>query len=112
MEKTALVVRGERADTVPRAIDGYAEDKRVDYDGDGFYVVTGEKYYLRTNSTLQATVVFELVDETTCEVTIVSGGGGSGLLQSTMGSEWTEATRLVQSIEDYCAAHDLDVERM
>ena len=111
MEKIELVVRGEQADTVLRAVSGYAEDKRVDYHGDGFSVVTAEKYYLRTNSTLQSTTIFELVDETTCEGTIVSGGGGSGLLQSTLGSEWTEATRLAQAIEDYCGAHDLDVER-
>lgn len=111
METVELVVRGENARNVPGAIDGYPPERRTDYEGSGFYVITTEKYYLRTNSNLQATTIFELVDDTTCEVTIIAGGGGSGLLQSTIGSEWTEGEKLVRKIEDYCEEHDLDVER-
>ncbi|MFC4356863.1 hypothetical protein ACFO0N_02740 [Halobium salinum] len=111
MERVEFVVRGKGVETVPEAISGVPQDKRVDYDGDGFRVVTTEQYYLRTNSNLQATTIIELLDETTCRVAIISGGGGSGLLGSTMGSESSEANKLARKIEEYCAERGLDVER-
>lgn len=111
MEKVELTVRGEGVSTLPRAIGGYPENKRVDYDGDGFYVVVTEQYYFRTNSNLQATTIFELVDETTCRVAILSGGGGSGLVQHDLWSESAEADRIVRKVEGYCEEHDLEIER-
>lgn len=111
MERIEFTVHGERVSELPRAIGGYPEDKRVDYDGNGVYVVATEKYYLRTNSNLQATTIFDLVDETTCVVAVLSGGGGSGLLQRDLGTESAESRRLVRKIEDFCASNGLEVER-
>ena len=111
VERTELTVRGEGVSKLPNAIGGYPRGKRVDYDGDGFYVVVTEQYFARTNSNLQATTVFELVDETTCRVAIFSGGGGSGLLQFDWWSESSEQHRIVRKIEHYAEEHDLAVER-
>ena len=110
MERLEFTVRGEDAWTVPRAIRGYPPNKRVDYDGDGFAVIVTEQYYFRTNSNLQTTTIFELVDDGACRVTIVSGGGGQGFVQHDWGSESRESNELVGKIEDYCRENDLEVD--
>ena len=111
MEKIEFTVRGEGVSKLPSAIGGYPRGKRVDYDGDGFYVVVTEQYFFRTNSNLQATTVFELVDETTCRVAIFSGGGGSGVFQIDLRSESSESDRLERKIEHYCEENGLEMER-
>lgn len=111
MERIEFTVHGDGAADVPSAIGGYPRRKREDYAGDGFAVVVTEQYYFRTNSDLQTTTIFELVDETSCKVTIISGGGQVGLLQHDWGTESGETNRLLGKIERYCEAHDLEIER-
>lgn len=111
MERLELTVRGERASSVPSALRDVPEDERADYDGDGFAVVVTEQYFLRTNSTLQATTIFDLADDTTCDVTIIAGGGAAGLMQEDVGSEGAAARKIRRQIEDFCRQHGLDVER-
>jgi len=110
MERTSFTVHGEDAGKLPSAIRGIPRNKRVDYGGDGFAVIVTERYFFRTNSNLQTTTIFELVDDTTCEVTVVSGGGGSGLLQHDWGTESGESNRLLRTFEEFCDEHELEVE--
>ncbi|MDS0282401.1 hypothetical protein [Haloarcula onubensis] len=110
MEQIAVTVHGENAGRLPSAINGVPRNKRVDYDGDGFAVIVTEQYHFKTNSSLQTTTIFELVDETTCEVTIVSGGGGAGLLQHDWGTESGDSNKLVAKLEAFCREHGLDIE--
>ena len=110
MERIEFTVRGEGARNVPSAISGYPRNKRVDYDGEGFAVIVTEQYFFRTNSNLQTTTIFDLVDEATCKVTVIAGGGGSGLLQHDWGTESDESNHLVQKIEDYCRESDLEID--
>jgi hypothetical protein len=110
MERIELTVRGEDAGRVPGAIRGVPRNRRADYSGEGFAVIITEQYFFRTNSNLQTTTIFELVDDTTCKVTIVSGGGGTGLLQHDWNAESGESNRLVGKIESFCREHGLDVE--
>lgn len=111
MERVELTVRGDGAPNVPRAIQDVTGEDRTDYDGDGFAVVAVERFYYRSNSTLQTTVVFERVDDATCEVTLISGGGGAGLLKDDVGTEQASSKRLVQAIEDFCRVRDLEIQR-
>jgi len=111
MEKVEFTVSGAEAGKLPSAIRGIPQNKRVDYGGDGFAVIVTEQYFFRTNSNLQTTTIFELVDDTTCDVTIVAGGGGAGLLQHDWGTESGESNRLVGKIESFCREHGLDVDR-
>lgn len=111
MEHVQLTVRGADAWTVPRALKDVPEKKRFDYDGDGFAVIVTEQFFLRINSTLQVTTIFELVDDDVCKVTLVPGGGAAGLLQRDVGSESTARNDLLRKIEDYCRANDLELER-
>jgi hypothetical protein len=110
MEQTEFTVHGEGAGKVPGAIRGVPRNKRIDYSGEGFAVIVTEQYFFRTNSNLQTTTIFELVDDTTCKVTIISGGGGSGLLQHDWGTESGESNKLVGKIESFCQEHGLDIE--
>ena len=110
MQTSEFIVRGDGAESLPEAYDDIADKNRADYEGEDFTVVTTEKYYLRTNSNLQATTVFEMVEPDACKVAIHSGGGGSGILQATLGSEATEASRLSGKITSYCERHDLEIE--
>lgn len=84
MHTTELRVRGPTVDELPAALYERLLDRRrgsvARHAGDGFEVVVVERYYLRNNSNQQATVILELVGDDLCEVTILSGGGGAGLL--------------------------------
>ena len=111
MHSVELTVRGEDAWTVPRAIQDEHGDGRFDYDGDGFAVVVTESFYYRINSSLQTTAIFDLVEETTCRVTLLAGGAAAGLSKSTMDADGAATRKLVRKIESYSRDHDLDLER-
>lgn len=110
METLELTVRGEGVDRLPSAIGGYQQDTRVDYEGDGFYLVVTDRWYTRTATNMQATTVFDFLDPTVCEVTILSGGGGGGLFQFDAWSESAEAKKIAGQIGDFCSENDLEVE--
>jgi hypothetical protein len=110
MERVELTVHGEDAGALPSAIQGVPRNKRADYSGDGFAVIVTEQYFFRTNSNLQTTTIFDLVDDTTCEVIIVTGGGGSGLLQHDWGTESGESNRLLERVESFCQERGLTIE--
>lgn len=110
MEEIEFTVHGEDAGKLPRAIKGVPRNKRVDYSGDGFAVIVTEQYFFRTNSNLQITTIFELIDETTCKVRIISGGGGAGLLQHDWGTESSDSHKLLEKIETFCQENGLTIE--
>lgn len=110
MEQIEFTVHGEDAEILPKAIKGFPRNRRVDYSGDGFVVIITEQYFFRTNSNLQTTTIFDLAEDTTCEVTIVSGGGGAGLLQYDWNTESGESNKLLKKIDTFCQEHDLDIE--
>ena len=109
MEEIKFTIHGEDASKVPGAIRGVPRNKRIDYSGDGFAVIITEQYFFRTNSNLQTTTIFELVDDTTCKVSIVSGGGGAGFLQDDWGTESGESNKLVEKIETFCQERGLKI---
>ncbi|WP_066412731.1 hypothetical protein [Halorubrum aethiopicum] len=76
----------------------------VRHSGDGFDVIVAEQYYLRTNSDLQATIVIEQKDTNQASVTVIAGGGATGLgpLSWDLGSESAQTDTLVSLLEDVC----------
>lgn len=111
MKREELTVHGDDAWTVPRAVQDVARDDRFDYDGDGFAVVVVEEYYYRNLSSLQTTLLFDLVDETTCEITLVAGGASAGLARYDADAEGESIRRLVRKFETYCRDEGLTLER-
>jgi len=112
MERVELIVRGEGANTLPGAFNDVPKDDRELYDGDGFVVAVTENHYRLELTEVQATTVIELTDETTCDVTIIVGGGGYGLMANKGGREAEEARKIRRRIETFCENHDLTVERV
>jgi len=111
MDRAELTVRGEDASTLPRAFHHVDEDDRELYDGDGFVVAVTENHYRFELTEVAATTVMELTDETTCEVTIIVGGGGYGLKANKGGRESEEVRKVRRQIETFCEERDLTVER-
>ncbi len=54
---------------------------------DPVVVLVAQRYAFRTTSDLQVTVVFGFTDDEHCRLEIVSGGGGAGLLNTSLGAE-------------------------
>lgn len=111
MKHVELTVRGENATAVPRALQEFAPDERFDYDGDGFAAIVAEQYFYRVLSSLQTTVLFEKLGDTTVDVTLVSGGGAAGLGKDDVDAEGQAVRDLVNEIETFCDRHNLDVVR-
>ncbi|MGB9952526.1 MULTISPECIES: hypothetical protein [unclassified Haloarcula] len=112
MERVEFTVRGADASTLPRAFHDIDEENRELYDGNGFVVAVTENHYRMELTEVQATTVLELIDETTCEVTIIAGGGGYGLTADAGGRESEEARKIRRRLETFCEDRDLTVERM
>ncbi|MBV0923250.1 hypothetical protein KTS45_03475 [Halomicroarcula limicola] len=74
------------------------------YEGDGFDVIVVERYYLRTNSDLQTTIIVEREAAERASVTIVAGGGATGLgpLSWGLGSESADTEAVVSVLTDVC----------
>ncbi|MFP4590881.1 MAG: hypothetical protein ACLFMX_02720 [Halobacteriales archaeon] len=111
MQTVSLTIRGDGADSAPRAIADIESDGRYDHQGDGFAVVALERFYYRILASVQTTVVFELVDDDVLEITVVAGGGATKLAKADHGAEGDHARRIVEAIEQYCRRRDLEVER-
>lgn len=111
MKQHEFTVRGEDAWTVPRAIADHRWDGRFDHQGDGFAVVVLEDFYHRINSSVQTTVIFELVDDATCEVTVVSGGAAAGWAKESFDADGAASRKLVKHLQGYCRANDLELDR-
>ena len=88
------------------------DDPVVRRSGDGFDVIVAEGYYLRTNSDLQATVVIEREAPDRASVTVVTGGGATGLgpLSWDWGSESAQTDTVVSMLTDVCDRLDLSLE--
>lgn len=114
MYTTELTVRGSSVNELPQALYerllGERKGSVERYDGDGFAVVVVERYYLRNNSNQQSTVVLELDGTDVCEVTIISGGGGAGLLGFDLGSESKQADEIRSEIAGICEDGAMRVE--
>jgi hypothetical protein len=111
MERVELTVRGDRASEVPSAFADVPVDRRESYSGDGFVTLVVESPYRAELAEAQGTIVMAMTDETTCEVTIVVGGGGAGLFGDDLGRESEAARKLGRRVETFCETVDLRVER-
>lgn len=111
MKSASLTVRGEDAWALPKSIADVESEDRFRYDGNWFAVITIEQYFYRILSSVQTTVVFDLVDETTMEVRVIAGGGAAGLARDDADAEGTALRKLVERLRRFAARMDLDIER-
>ena len=138
MDRKSVTVRGSAADELPESLydtlreagekeentvqlggslyggsDQDDGDPVVRHSGDGFDVIVAEQYYLRTNSDLQATVVIEREAPDRASVTVITGGGATGVgpLSWDWGSESAQTDAIVSTLADVCDRLDLSLER-
>lgn len=111
MERLELTVTGPEAGKVPTALGDLDADDRFDYDGDGFAVIVTEQFFYRTVSNLQATIIVDLVEETTVEITLIAGGGKSGFGKEDFGAESRTVHSIAERIERWCDRNGLEVDR-
>ena len=110
MEKVEIRVQGPGANGVSEAVRELPDIERANYRGDAVVVFTIEQFYARNFAELQATVVLERIDETTCEGVILAGGG-VGVAKITLGAEKSMADDVLETIETYCENNDLALEK-
>ncbi|QLG63452.1 hypothetical protein [Halorarum salinum] len=114
MHRRELEVRGASVGELPGMLHEELRAERkgsVDrYDGDGFDLIVVERYYLRNNSDQQATILLDRTAEETSRVAIFSGGGGTGLLQISLGSHSSQTERLADRIVSICGSEEFDLE--
>ncbi|GAB7009875.1 hypothetical protein [Halorubrum trueperi] len=84
----------------------------VRHSGNGFEVIVAEQYYLRTNSDLQVTIVIERKATDQASVTVIAGGGATGLgpLSWDLGSESAQTDTIVSMLEDVCDQLGLSID--
>ena len=111
MDTVALTVRGEEAWSLPRAIADVESEARFDHDGDRFAVIAIEQYFYRTLSSIQTTVIFDLVDENAMEVRIIAGGGAAGLARNDVDAEGTALRKIVGRFRRFASEMNLKIER-
>jgi hypothetical protein len=110
MKRLDLTIRGTAVRSLPSAFHDIDADRIEFYDGDGFVVAVRESHYRVEGTEVTATIVMELTDETTCAVTIMGGGGGTGVFGYKMTAESEELDEVRREIETFCDDRDLTVE--
>jgi|AGTN01.2.fsa_nt_gi hypothetical protein len=68
-------------------LDDYCTYEVFEYASGKVMMITFEKFLFRVNSNLLAAVALDFTHEGKCQVDIVSGGGGEGILNFRYGSE-------------------------
>ena len=94
-----------------RPSESYSTSNARTIGGNTVVVFTIEQFYARNLAELQATVVLERIDETTCEGVILAGGGCVGVAKVTLGAEKSMADDVLETIEAYCENNDLALEK-
>ncbi len=101
METMSALVEGGRLELLVPALEKELGDCVKYHFGDVFVLYT-QSYSLRVNSNLMISVILDFSTPGKCNVRIVSGGGGQGLLGITWGSEGSRNDNIIRLIERMC----------
>lgn len=111
MKRRALSIEGQSVSGFPSALYNKLKTQQASslerYDGDGFGVIIVEEFYLRNLSDQTALIIFDRLESDRARVTILSGGGGAGLLRANLGSHQTQTDKIVKTITDICDSEGL-----
>lgn len=88
----------------------YDDLKIISYNpAEGVHVFMSEKYYLRTNGQLMATLIVKIEDEYNATIDIVTGRGATGLLGADLGAEGTRSKEIEAMLKDICVNKSWDL---
>lgn len=69
---------------------------------EGVHIFMSEKYYLRTNGQLMASLIVNIEDEYNATVDVVTGGGVTGLFGGNWGTEKSRSKEIEAMIIEIC----------
>ncbi len=73
-------------------------------------ILANEEFYMRTNTDQLNLIIMKRIDAY-LYIDLIGGGGGTGLLSITWGSEAAFVKKAMRIVEDFCKTHDEPVER-
>jgi hypothetical protein len=85
-------------------LDDYCKYEVFEYASGKVIMVAFEKFLLRVNSNLLAAITMDFTTAGKCQIDIISGGGGEGILNFRYGSEKTIVSYVIQIFADICEA--------
>lgn len=102
MRETSYTVTGQDISALTAALTTQFSPEET-HTTDGVAVLMTEEYeFWRTNSNMQVTLILEFRDDHTCLSKLVVGGGASGLLNITHGSEKKILRTVAREFEAVC----------
>ncbi len=90
-------------------LDDYCTYEVFEYASGKVMLITFEKFLLRVNSNLLAAIALDFSDEGKCQIDIVSGGGGEGILNFRYGSEKSIVRTVVEMFIDISDAKGWEI---
>jgi hypothetical protein len=101
MRELKATIHGEGIEKLPEAIRNRLPDAELRDEGD-VRIVLAERYYFRNNSNLLTVVICRPTSPDEYHVMVVTGGGATGLLNITLGSEDSRNDEVIRTIRDIC----------
>jgi len=108
MESLSFKVTGATAGQLPELLADVLGVTALVKHGD-VTVLCQEKYYWRIDSNLMSTVVLSMIEENTCFVDIVTGGGKKGIWSISFGAEKKNTSMVAAVLDTVCQKLELRV---
>lgn len=100
-----------KGNDINEVIDLINEDlKIISYNpAEGVHIFMSEKYYLRTNGQLMASIIVKIEDEYNATIDLVTGGGATGLFGADLGAEGTRSKEIEVMLRVICENKSWDL---
>jgi len=108
MDVTRCSIQGAKPQSFIKALKEEIFDCYL-FSTDHVTIFTTEKYFLRTNSNLLSVIIVDCTDQSRITIEIISGGGGSGLLQMGLGSEESANKQILKICRKICDSNSWSI---
>jgi hypothetical protein len=78
---------------------------------DGRHILASERQYLRVKSSLLSVLLITITGNSSCHIRAVTGGGGAGLLNLSLGAEDHRTAEIEGIIEQICTDNSWELSR-
>jgi hypothetical protein len=78
---------------------------------DGRHILASERQYLRVKSSLLSVLLITITGSNSCHIRAVTGGGGAGLLNLSLGAEDHRTAEIEGIIEQICTNNSWELSR-
>ncbi len=109
MEELGMTISGKGVDRLSLLITSEMRRANVTQEGD-VTLILDERFYFRGMSSLLTVITLRLAGSSECHVKVITGGGGYGLFNLTMGTERDRNRDMLLLLEELCANHGWDMQ--